>query len=69
MRGCGVFYTFEHEETLGVLYYVIYNPNYWKRDGHQPFEVYKLIDGNHQQSRAERLANRLRELGEDPESI
>jgi Uma2 family endonuclease len=30
---------------LGVLYYVIYNPEYWRRDGHQPFEVYKLVDG------------------------
>lgn len=29
---------------LGVLYYVIYNPDFWKHDAHQPFEVYKLID-------------------------
>jgi Uma2 family endonuclease len=34
--------------NLGVLYYVIYNPEYWKRDGHQPFEVYQLIDGAYQ---------------------
>ena len=27
---------------LGVLYYVIYNPEFWQRDQHQPFEVYKL---------------------------
>jgi Uma2 family endonuclease len=27
---------------LGVLYYVIYNPDFWQRDQHQPFEVYKL---------------------------
>jgi Uma2 family endonuclease len=27
---------------LGVLYYVIYNPEFWQRDRHQPFEVYKL---------------------------
>jgi Uma2 family endonuclease len=33
---------------LGVLYYVIYNPNYWRRDQHQPFEVYKLINGVYQ---------------------
>jgi Uma2 family endonuclease len=33
---------------LGVLYYVIYNPEYWKRDGHQPFEVYKLVNGVYQ---------------------
>jgi Uma2 family endonuclease len=33
---------------LGVLYYVIYNPEYWQRDRHQPLEVYKLIDGQYQ---------------------
>lgn len=33
---------------LGVLYYVIYNPEYWQRDQHQPFEVYKLVNGNYQ---------------------
>ena len=33
---------------LGVLYYVIYNPEYWRRDQHQPLEVYKLVDGNYQ---------------------
>ena len=27
---------------LGVLYYVVYNPEFWLRDRHQPFEVYKL---------------------------
>lgn len=32
---------------LGVLYYVIYNPLYWQRDRHQPFEVYKLIEGEY----------------------
>lgn len=30
------------------MYYVIYNPQYWKRDQHQPFEVYKLINGEYQ---------------------
>lgn len=30
---------------LGVLYYVIYNPEYWQRDRHQRFEVYKLVNG------------------------
>ena len=34
---------------LGVLYYVIYNPDYWRRDKHQPFEVYRLVDGVYQQ--------------------
>ena len=33
---------------LGVLYYVIYNPQFWQRDGHLPFEVYKLVDGGYQ---------------------
>lgn len=33
---------------LGVLYYVIYNPEYWLRDQHQPFEVYKLVNGSYQ---------------------
>jgi Uma2 family endonuclease len=33
---------------LGVLYYVIYNREYWRRDQHQPFEVYKLVDKNYQ---------------------
>ena len=29
---------------LDVLYYIVYNPNFWKRDQHQPFEVYKLVN-------------------------
>lgn len=33
---------------LGVLYYVIYNPQYWRRDQQQPFEVYKLVDCEYQ---------------------
>ena len=33
---------------LGVLYYVVYNPEYWQRDRHQPFEVYKLIGQTYQ---------------------
>ncbi|MDM9383850.1 Uma2 family endonuclease [Chlorogloeopsis sp. ULAP01] len=104
--------------NLGVLYYVIYNPDYWRRDGHLPFEVYRLVNGSYQlqigeplwmpeiglgigryrrfiggverellywcdrqgnrylaadeaeeqaRQRAERLAARLRELGEDPQ--
>ncbi len=27
---------------LGVLYYLVYNPEFWLRDRHQPFELYKL---------------------------
>jgi Uma2 family endonuclease len=30
---------------LGVLYYVIYNPQFWQRDGHLPLEVYRLVNG------------------------
>lgn len=33
---------------LGVLYYLIYNPQYWRRNQHQPFELYKLIGGEYQ---------------------
>jgi Uma2 family endonuclease len=33
---------------LGVLYYVIYNPEFWRRDGHQPLEVYKLVEDSYQ---------------------
>lgn len=33
---------------LGVLYYVIYNPEFWRRDGQLPFEVYKLVEGVYQ---------------------
>ncbi|HEY9302422.1 MAG TPA: Uma2 family endonuclease [Phormidium sp.] len=34
--------------NLGVLYYVIYNPNFWRRDQEQPFEVYRLVNGQYQ---------------------
>lgn len=30
---------------LGVLYYVIYNPDFGARDRHEPLEVYRLTDG------------------------
>ncbi|MBD2313299.1 Uma2 family endonuclease [Desertifilum sp. FACHB-1129] len=33
---------------LGVLYYVIYNPDFWQRDAHQPLEIYRLIEGEYQ---------------------
>jgi Uma2 family endonuclease len=32
---------------MGVLYYTVYNPDYWRRDRHNPFEVYRLIDGDY----------------------
>jgi hypothetical protein len=31
--------------AIGVIYYVIYNPDYWRRDKHEPFEVYRLVNG------------------------
>lgn len=34
--------------NLGVSYYAIYNPRFWKRDGHLPLEAYKLIEGEYQ---------------------
>jgi Uma2 family endonuclease len=33
---------------LGVLYYVIYNPEFWQRDRQQPLEIYKLVSGSYQ---------------------
>ncbi|WP_293142064.1 Uma2 family endonuclease [Okeania sp. SIO3I5] len=33
---------------LGVLYYVIYNPDYSKGDKHERFEVYRLLNGAYQ---------------------
>jgi Uma2 family endonuclease len=33
---------------LGVLYYTIYNPEFWHRDKHDPLEVYRLVDGEYQ---------------------
>lgn len=35
-------------QQLGVLYYLVYNPAYWTRDRHQPFELYKLVKGQYQ---------------------
>ncbi|MEQ8975609.1 MAG: Uma2 family endonuclease [Coleofasciculus sp. C1-SOL-03] len=32
---------------LGVLYYLIYNPNHWQRDEHQPLELYRLEQGQY----------------------
>ena len=32
---------------LGVMYYLIYNPEFWQRDRHQPFEIYKLDKGTY----------------------
>lgn len=32
---------------LGVLYYTIYNPKHSKRDKHDVFEMYRLVDGEY----------------------
>ena len=34
---------------IGVLYYVIYNPDYYRRDKHESFEVYRLVNGGYVQ--------------------
>jgi Uma2 family endonuclease len=39
--------------SLGILYYVIYNPDYWQRDRHQPFEVYRLEQGSYRSQMGE----------------
>ena len=47
-------YNDEYEEKqalyakLGVPYYVVYNPEFWQRHRHQPFEVYKLENDAYQ---------------------
>ncbi|MEB3292003.1 MAG: Uma2 family endonuclease [Synechococcales bacterium] len=41
--------------ALGILYYVIYNPEYWRRDRHDPFEVYQLVAGQYQRLQGEPL--------------
>jgi Uma2 family endonuclease len=41
---------------LGVLYYVVYNPELWgqkRKQEHQAFEVYKLVNGTYQLQRGE----------------
>ena len=38
---------------LGVLYYTIYNPEYWRRDKHNPFENYRLVEGEYIQQTGE----------------
>jgi Uma2 family endonuclease len=41
---------------LGVLYYLIYNPRFWRRDGHLPFELYKLTNGIYQLQTSDRAS-------------
>lgn len=38
---------FQLYAEIGVLYYTIYNPDRWRRDKHDPFEVYRLVDGSY----------------------
>jgi Uma2 family endonuclease len=38
---------------LRVKYYIIYNPEYSRRDKHEPFEVYKLVEGQYQRQQGE----------------
>lgn len=38
---------------MGILYYVVYNPEYWVRDKHEPFEVYRLINGEYVRQQGE----------------
>lgn len=35
--------------AIGILYYTIYNPDFWRRDRHTPFEVYRLVNGTYVQ--------------------
>ena len=35
-------------QRLGVLYYIVYNPEFWQRDRHQPLEVYRLVEDEYQ---------------------
>lgn len=38
---------------LGVLYYIIYNPEFYQRDGKEPLMVYKLVRGEYQRQLGE----------------
>jgi Uma2 family endonuclease len=37
----------EKYAAIGILYYTIYNPDYWRRDQHEPFEVYRLVNNQY----------------------
>ncbi len=47
-------YGSEYEEKaaayaeIGVLYYLVYNPNHWQRHNKKAFEIYKLIGGKYE---------------------
>ena len=36
---------------LGVKYYLIYNPEHYKRDKHEPFELYELVRGQYKRKK------------------
>ena len=38
---------------IGVLYYLVYNPNHWQRHNKEPFEIYKLINGSYKKQLSE----------------
>jgi Uma2 family endonuclease len=38
---------FQRYREMGILYYVIYNPTHYRRDKHNPFEVYRLDNGQY----------------------
>jgi Uma2 family endonuclease len=38
---------FKRYASMGILYYTIYNPSHYDRDGHDAFEVYKLKKGKY----------------------
>ena len=40
-------------QKMGVLYYVVYNPKYYQRDKHEPFEVYRLESGQYRLQESE----------------
>ncbi len=39
--------------AIGVLYYLVYNPNHWNRHNREPFEIYKLINGSYEKQLGE----------------
>ena len=48
---------------LGVLYYTIYNPDYWQRDRREPLEIYRLVEGEYQRQIGERFWMSEMDLG------
>jgi Uma2 family endonuclease len=38
---------FRRYAAMGVLYYTIYNPSHYRRDGHDAFELYRLEGGQY----------------------